>query len=201
MGFKMDHTIITITKRSAARYEIDGAIRALADHRNFIAAELLAGAAIDVIAGVARAAKIETLSTRFESRIRPEYVREFHKLIRKSYNFLKHSDRDKDTAIDRYRTDAAVWKVFTAVIDFECCWHRKTLPMLLYISWFFSRYPNVIEDEHRKLVDHFNATYGDVSGLSEDEALSTLRKVFEQYDFAGDIVEQRLSGGSHNIEL
>jgi hypothetical protein len=187
-----DHSIITITKRSAARHEIDGAIRALADHRNFIAAELLAGAAIDVIAGVAKAAGLDTLSKRFENSIRPEYVRDFQKLVRKPYNFLKHSDRDRDTAIDRYRTDAAIWKVFTAVIDFEMCWHTKTFPMLLYLSWFLSRYPNVMADTYQAPIDHFNGTYGDMSRVSEDRALATLKSLFAEYDSAGDLLHQRI---------
>ena len=48
----MEQTI-TITKRYAARKEIEGATRLLADHHNYVGAELLASAAIDVIKGVA----------------------------------------------------------------------------------------------------------------------------------------------------
>lgn len=197
----MDHSIITITKRSAARYEIDGAIRALADHRNFIAAELLASAAIDVISGVSREAQLETFSARFEQAIKPEHLRDTLKIVRKPYNFLKHSDRDKDTAIDRYRTDAAVFKIFIAIIDFECCWNSKSLPMFIYLSWFFSRAPELIKDEHRGIISVFQNAYGDISRATEDQALKTLKAVFEACDVAGDAVEQQLRASGQNIEF
>lgn len=197
----MDHSIITITKRSAARHEIDGAIRVLADHRNFIAAELLASAAIDVIAGVARAAGVETFSTMFEERIRPENLREAQKIVRKPYNFLKHSDRDRDTAIDRYRTDAAIFRIFIAIIDFEACWKTKTLTMMIYLSWFLSRNPRLLAEGHEGLIEHFNGNFGDMSKVTEDQALTVLKKVFQQCDDAPDLIEQRLREQGSNVEI
>jgi hypothetical protein len=197
----VDHSIITITKRSAARHEIDGAIRALADHRNFIAAELLASAAIDVISGVSRQSDVETFTAKFEKAIKPEHLKEATKVARKPYNFLKHSDRDRDTAIDRYRTDTALFRIFIAIIDFESCWRTKSLPMFIYLSWFLSRNPGLLKEEHHDLIDHFNQNYGDMSQVTEDHALKTLKAVFAQYDAAGDIVEQRLRANVQNVEI
>ena len=196
----MDHSIITITKRSAARHEVDGAIRALADHRNFIAAELLASAAIDVIAGVTKAEGLMTFSGEFEKAIRPEKLRETQKIVRKAYNFLKHSDRDKDTAIDRYRTDAAIFRIFIAIIDFEACWRTKNLPMIIYLSWFLSRNPRLLAEGHHGLIEHFNRYYGDMAVVSEDQALAVLKKVLQECDNAGALVEQRLRADGQNIE-
>jgi hypothetical protein len=56
----------------SGRAEIEGAIRAVADHSNLIAAELLASAAIDVIGGVCREAGITTMSGRIFEMVRPE---------------------------------------------------------------------------------------------------------------------------------
>lgn len=201
MTHETDHSIITITKRSAARHEIDGAIRALADHRNFIAAELLASAAIDVISGVSRHADVETFTTKFEKAIKPEHLKEATKLVRKPYNFLKHSDRDRDTAIDRYRTDAALFRIFIAIIDFESCWRTKSLQMFIYLSWFLSRNPGLLKEEHHDMINHFNRNYGDMSEVTEDNALKTLKAVFLQCDAAGHIIEQRLQAGAQNLEI
>jgi hypothetical protein len=137
----------------------------------------------------------------FEERIRPEKIRETQKIVRKAYNFLKHSDRDKDSAIDRYRTDAAIFRVFIAIIDFESCWRTKSVPMILYLSWFLSRNPRLLAEGHEGLIEHFNNNYGDMSVVTEDQALTVLKKVFYECDNAGHLVEQRLRADGRNVEI
>ena len=190
-------TIITVTKRLAARQEIEGAIRALAGHRNYIAAELLASAAIDVVAGVCKDSGITTISERFNERIKPDKRVEVRKLMRHPYNFLKHSDRDKNSAIDRYDSGAALWRVMIAILDYEACWKTRTFPMLIYMSWFFSRNPDIVQEESKHISESFSRFFGDIKAMSEREALATLGSVFKQFD---DVSAQAMNHALFDVE-
>lgn len=162
--------------------EIEGAIRILADHQNFIAAELLASAAVDVIAGIAKDADVSTMTAQFEERIKPEKRREALRMLRKPYNFLKHSDRDKGSAIDRYNSDAAIWRIFMAITDYETVWKSKSVTMATYLVWFLARHPHLLTDEGKPLTDAYTKQYGLLSDKSQSEGLAVLERTFREYD-------------------
>ena len=196
-----DHTVLTVTKRSAARAEIEGAIRLLAHFSNFVGAELLASAAIDVIRGVANKSQAETLSRQLDDRIRPERLNEFRAIIRQPYNFMKHSDRDAGHAIDEYRSDAAIWRVFIALADYQAVWKTRSLPMIVFLAWFVSRYPSVLKEEHSQIVDKISVKFGSVAQMSETRALANLRKVLEEMDdLLPEVRRMWEKGGTYQIE-
>lgn len=169
--------MLTVTKRSAARAEIEGAIRCIAADSNFLAAEALASAAIDVISGVSKTAEIQTLSDQFYERVRPEKLKEVRKVMRKPYNFLKHSDRDKDTAIDRYNPDAAIWRTFIAIVDYDVLWQQMSFRMMLYMSWFYSRHPSILKETATYDHSAFEATYGSMVELPRRAAIEVLKRI------------------------
>ena len=174
--------MLTVTKRLAARAEIEGAIRCIAADENYLAGELLASAAIDVIAGVAKVARIETMNDRFLERIKRDKVQEAKNIMRKPYNFLKHSDRDRDTAIDRYNPDAAIWRIFVACIDYDLVWNQITFRMIVFMSWFYSRNPSVLEGGTHHEREAFEKSYGSMASLSRTAALGVLGRILRDLD-------------------
>jgi hypothetical protein len=95
---------------------------------------------------------------------------------------LKHSDRYHNTAIDRYDTDAALWRVFWAITDYENCWKATTFPMMVYLSWFLARYPSIVSDAAKHIAQGFPKVFGDVEKISQADALEKLRLAICQYD-------------------
>ncbi|MEA3010560.1 MAG: hypothetical protein QOJ91_2252 [Sphingomonadales bacterium] len=174
--------MLTVTKRSAARAEIEGAIRCIASDSNFLAAEALASAAIDVVSGVSKAAEVQTLSDQFYEHVRPEKLKDVRKVMRKPYNFLKHSDRDRDTAIDRYNPDAAIWRTFIAAVDYDVLWQQMSFRMMLYMTWFYSRYPTILKETSRYDHTAFEATYGSMSELSRPAAVGVLKRILTELE-------------------
>ena len=57
--------------------------------------------------------------------------------MRKPYNFLKHSDRDKNTAIDIYQTAASFWRIFIAIsiAGVKRARRRKMLQVVMMSPW------------------------------------------------------------------
>jgi hypothetical protein len=122
------------------------------------------------------------MSVKLLSAIKPGRRAEFVKVLRKVYNFCKHSDRDRDTAVDRYNVDSAIWKTFIAILDYESCWAAKTPLMVFFLAWFTSRYPSLVENDLKTMTEQFSVQIGAVADVSAKDALAVLSRFLLQYD-------------------
>lgn len=173
---------ISITKRDAARCEIEAAVAVLALQKNYLSAELLAHAAIDVIDGVAKHHNVMTLTREFyETHIKDEYLKAAKRHIKAPYNFFKHSDRDAGTALDRFDPEISPWRIFTAIVDFHKCFGERTWLMTAFLCWFWSRNPDVAGEAVLEAVAMFNESNGDMSKLSLSEATESLKRFYLYY--------------------
>jgi hypothetical protein len=183
---------ITVTKRLAARHEIDGAIYAIGLQRNYLAAEVLASAALDVIRGVGKANGKRTLSDDFDDIVKPEKKRELNDLLRKPYNFMKHSDRDAGTAIDTYEPDAAVWRTFWACVDYARTFSSGTMPMYLFQSWHCCRYPDIILEAAKLKLSAFQNLYSVAAGEGLGTAAGKLGRALINLDENRELLDSEL---------
>lgn len=175
-------TTISVTKSDAARCEIEAAIAVFALQRNYLAAELVAHAAIDVIDGVAKHHNVMTLTrTFYETYIKDEYLKAAKRHIKAPYNFFKHSDRDAGTALDKFDPEVSSWRIFTAIADFHACFGERTWLMTAFLCWFWSRNPDVAGESVLSAVATFNESKGDMSKLQLNEAIDSLRNFYLFY--------------------
>jgi hypothetical protein len=90
---------VALTRRDAARSELDAAIRNFFLEEDLVAAHLLGWAALDVISDVAKAWAKNTLRDAVARKLPPEMAKAWRKAERDHYNFMKHANRDPDRSI------------------------------------------------------------------------------------------------------
>lgn len=142
-----------ITKIEAAEKEIDTAIKLFFENIDHISAYVLAAEALEVTNDLCKKDEDEIyrselarlgcpqkvrLSFRYEMQlhIKPEYLKDAFKSIRKDQNFLKHADRDHDRSIQEISIEKLIFLIFWAVQNFRLLENRITIAMSIFLLWF-----------------------------------------------------------------
>ena len=197
----MPYEIQKVTKRSAARQEIDTAIELMFTGGSLVATNLLAWAAVDILRGIAVSAGKTTIRSITEDYIKPEYLNEWRGIERESYNFFKHSDRDPTDEIS-FRPEATAIVLFYAVADYGGVYAQCTMPMYLFKAWFMSRYPSFFKGKTARQIESFQKALQFHEGQSFSEALILASDVYRDWKENRELfVAQIPAGFMHNVEL
>lgn len=173
--------IIQTTKRKVAREEIETAIRLMFRSKSYIAVNILAWAAVDILRALAEVAGKETLREKLAKSIRPDKLKFWRNLERESYTFFKHADKDtfKDLS---FRPEGTAFVLAYAVADYGTVYSQNTLLMRLYLAWFMSRYPDVFNSGIEGQADYFRETFKFVEGQSFDASLNAAGEFFRDFE-------------------
>jgi hypothetical protein len=97
-GIKRSPPVRTITKQQAVRHLIHAAVRMIAAAEDPFAIHLLIQSADKLLIDFAKRSG-KSLAHEWTDLIKPEYRQPVMRLIRETYNYLKHADTDHDEAL------------------------------------------------------------------------------------------------------
>ena len=140
-----------LTKRRVVRGELDTAIELMVCGGDPVSAMVLTWAAIDVLRGVAESRGIPTFRSIVDQRIKPQHLKEWRDAERRAYIFSKHADKDPDGELPAYNPETCAFMLLCAVHDYLALYEQQTVAMLMYLSWFLARYPDLIVQEYAPL--------------------------------------------------
>ena len=149
-----------LTRRAAARAEIDTAIDLFLGHSDHVSAHVLAWAATEMLRGIATAQLKQTFQSILEDWIKSEYLNEWRANIKKAYNFSKHADRDPDSAIDDFRPESTSYVIFGACHDYSMLHDQKSWSMLVFQNWFQCRNPRLAIEPLRTAIPSIAKSLG-----------------------------------------
>ena len=148
---------ITVTRRQAARAEIDTAIELLFDDGAPVAIEVLTWAAVEMMRGLAEHRQLQTFQATIEERVKPEALKRWREILKGHYNFFKHGDRDPERISEDFMPEATTYPLFGACVDYQTIFGRSTFAMMSYMSWFMARHPAILVPEASDLAADFAA--------------------------------------------
>jgi hypothetical protein len=176
----MSSSQASLSRRNVAQTELDGAIRNFFIEADLIAAHLLGWAALDVISDLAKARGRTTLRVKMKRLMNSTMQKQWSRVERDHYNFMKHADRDPDRTV-RLLPSLTAFAIYTACRDFLAVFGTNTPSMAIYIAWFLNRNPDMastFDASHRDLIDEFGVTEAEAWA----EAQTMLRVALENPD-------------------
>jgi hypothetical protein len=195
-----------IDKKQGLRHLLHSAIRMILDGEDPFAINMLGQAADKVLLDLLKHAKIDD-PIEFEDRIVPEHKKEFFRLYRQAFNFLKHADDDPNEKLPVYNLILGnETLLFFNIIRYRRLYSETTTHMQLYISCVALLHPGYIKwqnmgEKGQQFVDSRKA----IEHLTRANALDLFRKrcygngkfLTERADdlkLVGESNHQRLSG-------
>ncbi len=168
---------IEVDKISAARRQINAAIRLLFSDEDPIAIHTVASASFRVLKDLAEKQDSEIMDM-FNLCIRPEMRERFWggEGINRAANFFKHADRDPDQVLKIVDLAANDHLIFWGCLLYQDILHRDPLQtytneMGAFIGWYNAMYPDFVRDDLPWSHLIRNAFVG-ISGLSRPEQLA-----------------------------
>jgi hypothetical protein len=138
---------IRIDKISAARRQIDAAIRMTFGGEDPVAIHSVIAAANQIVRDLcARHGRIETYKNHFGSLVTPGHEKEFFKVWNASANFLKHADEDPDAFHDLSVKETDLFIVVTAAWYAELG-NPSSPEMKVFSAWWWTQNPRVFKPD------------------------------------------------------
>lgn len=143
-----------VTKQEAATRQLLQAIRLLFDDGDMVGVHTLAGAAFQLFADLGSQSDIVS---RFRSNelIRPERMKEWHRALNHTQNFLKHADRDPDEVL-QYAPEGTILLLYEAVELGERVMSLEGREVLAFKWWFVASHPELVEPRLRAAIREVN---------------------------------------------
>jgi len=153
-----------ITKTDAAERQLNTAIRLFFENRDHLSSYTLAAASCEVtddvthnqrskiyqreLARVGDPLKV-TLSHREEIklRVKPEFHKDFFKLVHKWRNFLKHADTDPNEEIEPLKTRHLAVVIIFAIKNYVLLTQHWTTEMRTFFAWLAVAEPQLVNSE------------------------------------------------------
>ena len=151
---------VRLTRREAIRAEIDTSIALFLGHSDHVSAHLLAWAATETLRGLAREARKETFQAILEDRIKSEHLKEWRELLKKTYNFAKHADRDPHLEIEDFRPESTSFTIFGSCHDYKLLFGQKSWSMFVFQSWFHCRNPTLVIEPMKSILPLVQSSFG-----------------------------------------
>jgi len=149
-----------LSRKDAARLELDASVRNFFLNEDLIAAHLLAWAALDVISDVGKARGVRTLRKMMSEKADENTRKAWSKAERDHYNFMKHADRDPDRTV-RLLPDMTTFAMYTACRDYLAVFGDNTSSMAIFMGWFLNRNSSMaasFDEEYQRVVTDFGVT-------------------------------------------
>ena len=137
-----------ITKIHAAERQLRVAIGLFFQRSDPVAIQTLTSAASSILHDLGSQQGIAS-PIRDSDLIRPERKREWIDALNRAPNFFKHADRDPDEILEFHR-DGVEWSILEAVDMFGRLTGKFVAETLIFSSWFYIRYPDLVTNERMK---------------------------------------------------
>ena len=167
---------IEVNKISAARRQINAAIRMLFSDEDPVAIHTLTSAGFRILKDLAEKQDSEIMDM-FNLCIRPEMRKKFwREIFNRGANFFKHADRDPDQVLKNVDETVNDHLIFWGCLLYQDILHRDpfqtyTNEMGAFIVWYKAMYPDFVRDDlpWSHLV---RKSFVGISGLSRPEQLA-----------------------------
>lgn len=142
---------LKLSKTDAAKRQLETAVRLWFFSQDPVSVHTLAAAAHQILHDIGKAQGIETI-LRGASGVRPEYKKEYRRIVSSYENFFKHADKDASALLD-FNPETTEIFLFDAVLTYETL-TKEISPVLSALkTWMFIKRPNLINEKDRdKLV-------------------------------------------------
>ena len=152
-----------VTKREAATYQLDTAIKLFLENRDLISAYTLCCAADGILEGVYKNDRTAILSRQrdysgesrnfhfswkeeWEIRFKPEYRKEGFRFLNAVQNFFKHADNDHDKSLEFKGWNQTGFRIFAAVKNYKLIFGEMTKAMAVFFILFVILNPNLLNE-------------------------------------------------------
>lgn len=183
---------LKVTKKQAAASQIATAVRLFFFEEDLISALVLAGAARDVLRGLAKARGVKTMFESAKDIIREEYQGAFFDIMHDSYNFLKHGSRDPDKTYDRFSPDEVALTIFQACADFKAVFQEVYFEQAIFMGWMICRNPKLLHDEYHPALHAAQLALNITSDTPFKESIVEFADILRLIDKDPSEVESRL---------
>ncbi len=177
---KEPYEALEITRRFAARSQIETSIDLFLRHSDYVSAHVLAWAAVEMLRGVAKAQGKETFHERMEDYIKEEHLKEWRDILKNHYNFAKHADRDPERILDDFRPELTSWVIFAGCLDYPKIYSQRTWPMLVFQSWFLCRNPKLANGQLAEIMPKIRENFGCPEGKKLCESTGEALEIIAQ---------------------
>ncbi len=157
---KGPYEALQITRRFAARSQIETSIDLFLRHSDYISAHVLAWSAVEMLRGIAKTQGKETFHERLEDHIRSEYLKDWRDHLKSHYNWAKHADRDPERILDDFRPETTSWTLFAACLDYSEIYSQRTWTMFVFHHWFLCRNPKIAGGPLEQFIPKIAETFG-----------------------------------------
>lgn len=165
-----------ISRRRILRSQIETGIWLVGVRQEFVVANMVAHAAIEVLRSLAKEAGKPTFKGVIEKHVNPEAIQFWRTCDRAAYNFAKHADRDPVADLEGFHHEIARLNVFAAVNDYGEVFGELTPPMLIYRSIEVMRRPGLIVPGHfRECHERLAAMLAAYRGEGEGSLLEQMK--------------------------
>ena len=178
----MTESRVTVSKRDAATYQLETAIKLYLEDRDLISAYTLCCASDGILEGIYKNERDEILQrqrdedTSFESvdvswgevlehQIRPEHKKEVYRVLNAPQNFFKHADRDHDSSQIFADWELTGVRIMMTVRNYNIVFRETTAAMNVYGAWYAMLNPDLLV-EGSPLLDAMTAL-PDINAMSE----------------------------------
>ncbi len=163
-----------VTKLDAARRQLRTAVRMFFERRDPISIHTLTMAAHGILHDLSKAKGIGS-QLKESDLIKPEYRREWIRLLHEPQNFFKHADRDPDpNAVIEFKPELTPFLLIDALRLYRELKGRPMREELVLQTWFGIMYPNVMRDT--PMTRLFNEQLKGVNPAHRDTFLVVLNK-------------------------
>jgi len=163
-----------VTKLDAARRQLRTAVRMFFERRDPISIHTLTMAAHGILHDLAKAKGI-TSYLKDSDYIKPEYRREWIRILHEPQNFFKHADQDSDpNAVIEFKPELTVFSLLDALKLYRELTGRPMREDLVLQGWFGIVYPKLMRDT--PMTRLFNEHLKGVNPAHRDTFLVVLNK-------------------------
>lgn len=173
---------ITVSKRDAATYQLETAIKLYLENRDLISAYTLCCASDGILQGIYENERHDIIQKQhnqeaglgsvevswreeLDNQIKPEYKKKLIGVLNAPQNFFKHADRDHDSSQQFADWELTGVRIIMAVRNYNIVFRETTAPMNVYGAWYSMLHPDLLV-EGSQLGDTL-ASLPDIKSMSE----------------------------------
>lgn len=167
---------LLLTRREVARRELVKAIWEFFSGGDPVVIHLLAAAARDVCAPVARATGRQTFADLFDQVVVPEYRDSMRDFLRGPYNFFKHGGSNPDEQLPYFNPVLNDMLLLEACADYREAFGVCEREMAVFLSWHMITYPDVLNEHGKVWLPQISEGF---SGLDAAGRMSLCRELLD----------------------
>ena len=206
---------MTVSKRDAATYQLETAIKLYLENRDLISSYTLCCASDGILQGIYENERDVIIQKQrdeeanlgsvdvswreaLEKQIRPEYKRELFRVLNDPQNFFKHANRDHDSSQKFADWELTGVRIVMAVRNYNIVFREITAAMNVYSAWYAMLHPDLLlegsalRDTLSSLPDIHSMseglTRGDIAAIGYSALRANYPGLFKEPSIVGNIL-------------